>query len=158
MNTSDKPSVTPPPPWLLTFVTFSGTLALHIFVPAHPAAAADLGASPAAMQMSISLYILGLVFVQLIYGPVSDGIARRPTLIAGLALYATAGGICALAPNVDVLLGGRLAQAIAGCASLLLGRAMVRDISDSGNAVKRLSTLALMLMISPGPAPIIGAA
>lgn len=158
MATSDTLSPMPPPLWLLTLVTFSGTLAMHIFVPALPGAAADLGASPAAMQMTISLYILGLAFGQLIYGPLADGIGRRPTLIAGLSLYAAAGGVCALAPNVDVLLGGRLAQALGGCSGLLLGRAIVRDTGDVEDAVKRLAALALMMLIGPGLAPIIGAA
>src|SRR5690606_9763652 len=61
------------PLWLLVLVTLSGTLAMHMFVPAMPDAAADLGASMSAMQMTISLYILGLAFGQLVYGPLSDG-------------------------------------------------------------------------------------
>ncbi len=60
------------PLWLLALFTFSGTLAMHIFVPALPHAAEELGASIPAMQMTVSLYIFGLAVGQLIYGPVSD--------------------------------------------------------------------------------------
>lgn len=158
MDASNTSPTRLPPLWLLTLVTFNGTLALHIFVPALPAAAANLGASSAAMQMTISLYILGLAFGQLIYGPVADAIGRRSPLITGLVLYTVASAVCSLAPSVDVLLVGRLVQAFGGCAGLLLGRAIVSDISDIDVAVKRLSTLALMLMLGPGLAPIIGAA
>jgi len=49
------------PLWLLALATFSGTLGMHIFVPALPSAAADLGTGIAAMQTTISLYILGVV-------------------------------------------------------------------------------------------------
>jgi DHA1 family bicyclomycin/chloramphenicol resistance-like MFS transporter len=68
------------PLWLLAMLTFTGTLAMHIFVPALPIAAADLGVGFSAMQMTISLYILGLAIGQIIYGPVSDRFGRRPAL------------------------------------------------------------------------------
>ena len=48
------------PLWLLTLITFSGTLAMHIFVPALPEAARDLGASIGEMQLTMSVYIFGL--------------------------------------------------------------------------------------------------
>src|ERR1700733_12199218 len=92
------------PLWLLALATFSGTLGMHIFVPALPIAAADLGAGTAAMQMTVSLYILGLAFGQLIYGPLSDRFGRRPMLIAGLVLYTAAGLAAALAINAEALI------------------------------------------------------
>src|SRR5260370_20739976 len=78
------------PLWLLTLITFSGTLAMHIFVPALPEAARDLGASVGGMQMTVSVYILGLAVGQLAYGPLSDRFRRPPVLMAGLVLYALA--------------------------------------------------------------------
>ena len=71
------------PLWLLAMITFSGTLAMHVFVPALPAAAADLHVGVATMQMTVSLYILGLALGQLFYGPVSDRFGRRATLMVG---------------------------------------------------------------------------
>ena len=79
------------PLWLLTLITFSGTLAMHIFVPALPEAAHDLGASMGSMQLTMSVYILGLAVGQLAYGPLSDRFGRRPVLMAGLTLYTMAG-------------------------------------------------------------------
>ncbi len=100
------------PLWLLTVITFSGTLAMHIFVPALPAAAQDLGASIGAMQMTMSVYIFGLAVGQLAYGPLSDRFGRRPVLMAGLVLYALAGLAAAVAPNVHSLIVARLLQAL----------------------------------------------
>ena len=71
------------PLWLLTLITFSGTLAMHIFVPALPEAAGALGASIGEMQMTMSVYIFGLAVGQLAYGPLSDRFGRRPVLVAG---------------------------------------------------------------------------
>jgi MFS family permease len=63
------------PLWLLTLITFSGTLAMHIFVPALPEAARSLGASIGEMQLTMSVYIFGLAVGQLAYGPLSDASA-----------------------------------------------------------------------------------
>ncbi len=145
-----------PPLWLLALITISGTLAMHMFVPALPAAAVSLGASPAAMQATISVYVLGLAGGQLIYGPLSDGVGRRPVLLTGLLVYAIAGLAAALAPDVDTLVAARLFQALGGCAGLALGRAIVRDTSRPDEAVRDLALLNLMIMAGPGLAPMLG--
>lgn len=144
------------PLWLLVLITISGTLAMHMFVPALPAVAHDFGASIAAMQMTISVYILGLAGGQLIYGPLSDSFGRRPLLIVGLALYVVAGFAAALSTNVHTLVAARLFQALGGCAGLVLGRAIVRDTASAGEAVRDLALLNLVMMIGPGFAPLIG--
>jgi DHA1 family bicyclomycin/chloramphenicol resistance-like MFS transporter len=54
------------PLWLLGLFTFSGPVGMHIFVPALPAAVKDLHATPAALELTISLYILGLAVGQLV--------------------------------------------------------------------------------------------
>ncbi|MDZ5460061.1 multidrug effflux MFS transporter [Azohydromonas lata] len=146
-----------PPLWLLVLVTFSGTLAMHMFVPALPLVARELHATTAAAQLSISLYILGLALGQLVYGPLSDRWGRRPTLLAGLSLYTAAAALCLAAPNVHTLLAGRLLQALGGCAGLLLARAIVRDTSDAQQTLQRLATLGLITLIGPGVAPLLGA-
>lgn len=148
---------TPSPPlWLLALLTFSGTLAMHIFVPALPSAGADLGASTGAMQMTVSVYIFGLAVGQLIYGPVSDRFGRRPTLMAGLVLYIAAGAAAGLAPGIGALIGARLLQALGGCAGLVLARAIVRDTSEPKGAARRLALMNLMVTVGPGLAPIVG--
>lgn len=146
----------PPPLWLLVLITLSGTLAMHMFVPALPDAARSFGVAPAVVQATISIYIVGLALGQLVYGPLSDALGRRPLLLAGLALYA-AGSIAAmLAGSAQALIAARLVQALGGCAGLALGRAMVRDTNAPGEAVRALALLNLMMMIGPGMAPLIG--
>ncbi|MBL6080955.1 multidrug effflux MFS transporter [Belnapia sp. T18] len=147
-----------PPLWLLAFITLSGTMAMHIFVPALPEAGRDLGAGLGAMQMTISLYILGLAFGQLAYGPLADALGRRPMLMAGLTIYALAGLAAALAPNAGALVVARLFQALGGCAGLVLGRAMVRDTAGPEETVRRLALLTLMMLVGPGLAPVLGGA
>lgn len=144
--------------WLLVMITISGTLAMHMFVPALPDAARALGVGNTAMQMTISVYILGLAGGQLVYGPLSDGLGRRPMLLIGLALYTLAGLAAVLVTSVHALIAARLLQALGGCAGLALGRAIVRDTAPPDEAVRALALMNLMMMIGPGLAPLLGSA
>lgn len=147
-----------PPLWLLTLITFSGTLAMHVFVPALPQAAHDLGSSIGGMQMTMSVYILGLAVGQLAYGPLSDRFGRRPVLMAGLVLYALAGLAAAFVPDVHSLIVARLLQALGGCAGMVIGRAILRDTALPQEAARRLAVMNLMVAIGPGAAPLLGSA
>ncbi|WP_137181184.1 multidrug effflux MFS transporter [Roseomonas sp. AR75] len=147
-----------PPLWLLALITLSGTMAMHVFVPALPEAGAALGATPAAMQLTVSFYVLGLALGQLVYGPVSDRFGRRPVLMAGLALFTAAGLWATAAPGVQSLTAARLVQALGGCAGLVIARAMLRDGTTTALAAQRLALMNLMVILGPGLAPLIGAA
>jgi DHA1 family bicyclomycin/chloramphenicol resistance-like MFS transporter len=151
-------SVPHAPLWLLALITFSGTVAMHIFVPALPFAATDLDATAASMQLTLSFYIVGLALGQLVYGPISDHFGRRPVLIAGMALYAFAGLGAMLSPTICALSAARLFQALGGCAGLVLGRAIVRDSASGADAAKKLSLMNLILMVGPGLSPLLGSA
>jgi MFS transporter, DHA1 family, multidrug resistance protein len=145
-----------PPLWLLALITFSGTFAMHIFVPALPIVALDLHASISTVQMTVSLYILGLAVGQLFYGPLSDRFGRRRVLIAGLVIYTASGLAAALAPTIHVLICARLFQALGGCVGLVIARAIVRDTSEPKDTARRLALMNLMVTLGPGVAPVIG--
>jgi DHA1 family bicyclomycin/chloramphenicol resistance-like MFS transporter len=137
-------------------VTLAGTLAIHMFIPALPDAARDLRSHAAQIQLTITVYVIGLGVGQLAYGPLSDALGRRPMLLVGLGLYTGAGLLATLAPNAGTLIGARLMQALGGCAGLALGRAIARDTATPETAVANLALLNLMMMISPGLAPLAG--
>lgn len=157
----DAPAHTParrdPPLWGLALLTFSGTLAMHIFVPALPAAAAALHASSSQMQLTITWYIIGLAVGQLLYGPLSDHFGRRPPLLAGLALYTLASFAALFAPDAHTLIATRLLAALGGCAGMVLGRVIVRDTTrDTRDTAGRLALMNVMVVIGPGLAPTLG--
>ncbi len=157
-NAIPAPRAAHAPLWLLALVTFSGTLAMHIFVPALPIAARGLGAGIGEMQMTVSLYIFGLAVGQLVYGPLADRFGRRPVMLAGLGLYTAAGLAAALAPDVHALIAARLFQAMGGCAGLVLGRSIVRDTAEPQEATRRLALMNLMVTVGPSIAPLVGGA
>lgn len=129
---------------------------MHIFVPALPAAAKDLGASASSVQLTLSFYIVGLAIGQLVYGPISDRFGRRPVLLFGMVLYAVSCVAALMAPTIESLITARLFQALGGCTGLVLGRAIIRDSVAGDDAAKRLSMLNLIIMAGPGLSPLIG--
>ena len=141
---------------LLVAVTMTGTVALHIFVPALAAAAADLQTDAAGIQSTITIYLIGLAGGQLLYGPLSDRYGRRPVLIGGLGLY-LAGLLLAIpAPNLAVLIIARMMQSLGACSCLVIGRAMVRDVSTREDAARKLAILVTAMTLTPALAPAIG--
>jgi DHA1 family bicyclomycin/chloramphenicol resistance-like MFS transporter len=146
------------PLWLLALITLTGTLAIHIFVPALPLAARDLDASTSAAQLSLSAYIVGLSLGQLAIGPIADHLGRKPVLIAGMIVYALSSVAAMVAPTIYSLIVARLFQALGGCAGLVLGRAILRDTASGDDVARRLSFMNLMVMAGPGLSPLIGSA
>lgn len=145
------------PLWVLVLVTLSGTMTMHIFVPALPVAGEALGAEPSGMQQTITLYVIGLALGQLIYGPVSDTWGRRPALLVGLSLYFSASVLALFAPSLQWLVAARLLQALGGAAGITLGRAIVRDIAPPDRVTRDLALLNLLTLVGPGLSPIVGA-
>lgn len=154
--TSAPGGATRVPFWALAGLTLTGSLAMHVFVPAMPAAATALHASDSEMQLTISFYILGMAGGQLLYGPISDRFGRRPVLLVALTVYAIAGLCCFLSPGIGLLIGARLLQAVGGCAGLVLGRAILRDISPPAEIASRLALLIMLMVIGPALAPLAG--
>ncbi|MCW3474477.1 multidrug effflux MFS transporter [Rhodovastum sp. RN2-1] len=149
---------TQPPLWLIFALVISGTMSMHIFVPALPVAARDLGVSNGAIQLTITLYLVGLAGGQLLYGPLSDRFGRRPVLLGGLLLYAAGGMVAGLAPGLGTLVVARVVQALGGCSGLVLGRAILRDVSSAREAAAKLALLNLFMSVSPAMAPLVGGA
>ncbi|MBW4093847.1 MAG: multidrug effflux MFS transporter, partial [Proteobacteria bacterium] len=129
---------------------------MHLVIPALPATAAALHVSAGTIQLTITLYLIGLAIGQLAYGPISDRFGRRPVLLAGLTLFTLAGAATAIAPSAGLLIVARIAQSVGGCAGLVLGRAMVRDAVSGDRAAAQLALLTLVMSLAPAAAPVLG--
>ena len=144
------------PFWLLVAVTASGTLAMHILVPVLPLVAADFAAPRGTIQLAITLYLFGIAGGQLLYGPISDRFGRRPTLLAALFFYVVASIVAGAAVTLATLLIARVAQALAACGGLVLGRAIVRDSAGPREAASRMAMLTMVQSLAPGVGPAVG--
>ncbi|HEX7199805.1 MAG TPA: MFS transporter, partial [Dongiaceae bacterium] len=82
---------------------------------------------------------------------------RRPVLIAGLALFLAGTVVCGLAWSLPMLIVGRVIQACGGCAGMVLGRAIVRDIFDRERSASAIATITMAMSLAPSISPAIGA-
>ena len=133
-----------------------GPLAIDTYLPALPTIARDLHASDARVQMSLSIYFVGIALGQAMYGPLSDRLGRKPALYLGLAMFIAASLACALVQSAELLILFRFLQALGGCAPLVVPRAVVRDHFDQVGSVRMLSVLMLVMGLAPILSPLAG--
>lgn len=135
-----------------------GPLSIDMYLPSFPNVAQDLGIAASHIQYTLSSYFLGLAIGQLSYGPISDRMGRKKPLYFGMAIYVFASVLCAFAMNLESLVVGRFLQAIGGSASMVIGRAIVRDRFNEKDSVKIFSLLMLVMGAAPILAPTLGGA
>lgn len=141
---------------LLTALATLTSISIAIYVPAMPALAADLAAPMAMVQLTVSVFLVGIGLGQLLYGPASDRFGRRRPLLFGLVVYGLGSAACAMAPSIELLLVGRAFQAAGACAGMSLVRAIVRDTYPRERMASALSLITGATAISPALAPILG--
>ena len=133
-----------------------GPLALNIFAPSMPGMQEVFGVSYGTIQLTITLYLFGTAIAQLLYGPLSDRFGRRPVLLCGLGLFLIGSLASAFAPSILWLLIARTIQAVGGCAGLVLGRAIVRDMHSREKSASMIGYITVGMVVVPMIAPLIG--
>jgi DHA1 family bicyclomycin/chloramphenicol resistance-like MFS transporter len=145
-----------PPIAILVAVTATGPLALNILMPSMPGLPAVFGTDYATVQLTLSLYLIGLAGAQLIYGPLSDRYGRRPVLLAGLGVFLLGTLTGALADTISMVIAGRVLQAVGSCAGMVLGRAIVRDLYARDRAASVIAYVTMAMVVAPMLAPLFG--
>src|SRR5450432_1202528 len=111
---------------LLTALVALGPISTDLYLPSLPGLLRYFGADVAQVQLTLSVFLIGLAVGQLAYGPLSDRYGRRPILLGGIILYVGASIACAFAPSIPALITARLFQALGACAGPVICRAIVR--------------------------------
>ena len=134
-----------------------GPLAVDFYLPSFPAMAEAFDTDVGQIQHSLSVYFIGLALGQIIYGPLSDRYGRRIPMLVGVGLFTLSSIACALASSLEWLVALRFLQAMGGCAGMVVGRAVTRDLCDPITSAKVFSQLMLIMGVAPMLAPVGGA-
>ncbi|MBC9230033.1 multidrug effflux MFS transporter [bacterium SPL81] len=142
---------------LLALLTALGPLSIDMYLPALPQMADEFGVSTQMISNTLPAYFLGLAIGQLIYGPVSDRIGRKPPLYFGLTLYVIASLACVFTTNEWALIAARIFQALGGCVGVVIARAAIRDRLDMQGSAQAFSSMMIVMGLAPILAPMFGA-
>lgn len=129
------------------------SLSTDIYLPAMPMMAAELQGN---VELTITGFLIGFSFAQLIWGPISDRIGRRIPLFIGMVLFVIGSAGCALSSDMPQIVFWRVFQAFGACTGPMLARAMIRDLYARTRAAQMLSTLVIISAIAPVIGPLLG--
>lgn len=135
-----------------------GPFAIDMYLPALPTVSENLRASIAHAQATLMAFFFGFGITQIIYGPVSDMVGRKPPLYFGLGVFILGSIGCSLAPSIDWLIGLRFIQGIGAAAMMVMPRAVIRDLHTGVEATRLMSLVMLVFSVSPILAPLVGSA
>ncbi|MDR2788237.1 MAG: multidrug effflux MFS transporter [Candidatus Accumulibacter sp.] len=142
--------------FLLAALGTIGPFTIDTYLPAVHDIASTLGASTLEVQQTLTSYLFMFSIMSLWHGAISDAIGRRKVILATLGLYILVSLGCAFATRIEDLWLLRGLQGFAACASIVVSRAIVRDVFHGAQAQRLMSHIAMMFAIAPTIAPIIG--
>lgn len=131
-------------------------LATDMYLPAFHRLAAHFGVPGGAIEVTLSVFFLGLAVGQAIYGPLIDRWGRRVPLLAGIGLYIVATLLCLFTSDIQVFTALRFLQAAGGAAGMIIGRAIVSDLFDAREGARAMSLLMAVMALGPILSPILG--
>ena len=145
------------PPHIFTLVMLSGisALTMSIFLPSLNHMAEHFGVDYAVMQFAVSGYLLATAVLQMVIGPLSDRLGRRPVVIGALGVFVLATIGCVLAPTAGVFLAFRMLQA-AVAVGIVLSRAIVRDMVPQDRAASMIGYVTMGMALIPMVGPMVG--
>ena len=147
------------PFWLLIMAVLAivGPATIDLYLATFTVIAEDFAVPQNRVELTVSAFLFGLSFSQLIVGPLTDRFGRKVPLLIGALLYLVASLICAFAPSFDFLLLGRMLQALGAACFMTISRAVIRDHYSTQEAANAMTVLMLLTGLAPVVAPIIGA-
>jgi MFS transporter, DHA1 family, multidrug resistance protein len=117
-------------PFIFVFYEITHYLANDMYLPAMPRLVADLQTTTHLGQQTITVWFLGTAALQLLLGPLSDRLGRKPILFLGGLIFILSTLICALTSNIHLFLIARFFQGTAVCAVITAGYSSIHELYD----------------------------
>jgi DHA1 family bicyclomycin/chloramphenicol resistance-like MFS transporter len=141
---------------ILALVSGLGPITIHVILPVLPEIQRVFAASSAVTQFTLTLGVFAMAISTIGYGPAADTFGRKPVLVVGLAIFIVGSGICIWAPSIEMLIFGRIVQAVGGAAGMVVSRATIRDMFSREDSARMIGQVMSVVIISPIIAPVIG--
>lgn len=151
-----KSSMTPALLISLALLSAAAPLGTDMYLPSFVKMAQDLNTTAAAVQLTLSAFMIGMGVGQLFIGPISDSVGRRVPLIIGSLLFGVMAVACALTPSVTWLIVLRLVMGASGGVGVALARAVVADLEQTSDAAKAFALMMAIQGLAPVIAPVLG--
>ena len=144
-------------PTMLTLVLLASisALAMNIYLPSLPQMAMEFSTTPAAMGLSVGVYLGTSALIQLFAGPISDRIGRRKIVQVSLIIFVIASISCAYAQSFETFLMYRAIQSVAATC-MIVSRAIVRDTTDTASSGSRIAYVTMGMAVVPMFSPALG--
>lgn len=145
---------------VLTFVfamcTMMGALGIDTYLPSFHAIAQEFDVGPAAVQQTLSVYVLAMAITMLFYGTLSDTFGRQRVLIFSAVGYAITSLVAALVTSIEAMVAVRFCQGMMAGAGMVVVRAMVQDKYQGADAQRMMSMVMFCFGLAPALAPVFG--
>lgn len=124
---------------------------------ALPAIGDDLGAELSWLQLSVSAYSVAMASLLLLGGSLADRLGRRRTLTIGLGVFVAASALCSLAPTIELLVAGRVAQGIGAAMLNPVAMAIITNtFTDPAERAQAVGVWGAMFGVSLALGPVVG--
>jgi MFS transporter, DHA1 family, multidrug resistance protein len=133
-----------------------GPVSMALYTPAMTELVRHFGSTESVIKLTLTLYFGGFACAQLVAGPLSDALGRRPVTIAFMGLYCIASLAAMLSPSVEVLMGARFVQGLGASVGVAISRALVRDLFTDDQSSRIMNLIGIILALGPALAPTIG--
>lgn len=140
---------------ILVALTALGEISTQLIIPSLGAIELFMAARSGSGVLALSAFVAAFGLGQLLLGPLSDRIGRRPVLIAGLLVYLLATFWMLLASSMEEFIAARVLQGLGACAALVLARAIVRDVWQA-QAAPALALTVIGMLCAIVVSPIVG--
>lgn len=132
-------------------------LAIDTMLPALAVIGSDLGViNPNHNQLIISVIFLGVAIGQLLYGPLSDSVGRKPAIYLGTGIFMLGSILSLFATSFSIMLAGRLLQGLGIAGPRIVTMALIRDKYEGREMAKVMSFVITLFILAPTVAPAIG--
>ena len=127
-----------------------------VTLPAFWAMQQEFSVPIAWVQAVVPVFLIFQAIGQLVFGPVSDRFGRRPVILAGLVVYLAGAAIAGLAQSIGAVHAGRAAQGFGSACGIVVGRAVLRDVSHGPALAQSMALAMAIFALGPISAPLVG--